>query len=71
MISLTLWVDLTDGHEYHAGDKFPHDGRKIPAKRIKELSTAAKNMGNPVIIAEDEESIAEEEEAPKTAEKKP
>ena len=71
MISTTLWVDLEDGHEYHEGDKFPHDGRKIASKRIEELSGTANNVGFPVIVAEDEENPIHEDEQPKTAEKQP
>ena len=37
--SLSTWVDVTDGHEYSAGDSFPHDGRPIPDERIGEVQT--------------------------------
>ena len=36
-ISRGTWVDLTDGHEYHEGEIFPHDGREIPEKRWGEV----------------------------------
>ena len=40
-ISRGTWVDLTDGHEYHTDDPFPHDAREIPDKRWEELEKAA------------------------------
>lgn len=36
-ISLGTWVDLTDSHEYHEGEIFPHDGREIPEDRWEEV----------------------------------
>ena len=53
MRSLVTWVDLEDGHEYHEGDAFPHDGREIAEDRINALTTALNGMGKPVIM-EDE-----------------
>ena len=53
--SLTLWVDQTDGHEYHEGDAFPHDGRAIPEDRIEELSTDGNQIGRPVISVKEVE----------------
>ena len=53
MKSLITWVDVTDGHEYHEGDPFPHDGRKVSEKRIKELSSQDNQIGRPVIIVEE------------------
>ena len=43
-ISRGTWVDLTDGHEYHAGEAFPHDGREIPDKRWKEVEPFVENV---------------------------
>ena len=40
-ISRGTWVDLTDGHEYHEGEAFPHDGREIPDERWGVLDEAA------------------------------
>ena len=51
--SLSTWVDVTDGHEYSAGDSFPHDGRPIPDERIEELATDRNQTGSPVIIVDD------------------
>lgn len=53
--SLILWVDSTDGHEYHEGDAFPHDGREIPEERIKELSSLDNQIARPVILVEEVE----------------
>ena len=55
MKSLATWVDLEDGHEYHAGDLFPHDSREIEPDRIEALSTDGNATGKPVIVAEQEE----------------
>ena len=51
--SLKTWVDVTDGHQYGAGDPFPHDGRTIPDDRIEELATDKNQTGSPVIAVED------------------
>jgi len=60
-ISLITWVDLTDKHEYHTGDKFPHDGRNIDKKRINELLSEKNAIGYPVIaIKENETEVIEE-----------
>ena len=48
-ISLMTWVDVTDNHEYKAGDPFPHDGREIQDERLDELSSAENMIGKPVI----------------------
>lgn len=53
MKSLITWVDVTDGHEYHEGDIFPHDHRKVSEKRIKELSSQDNQIGRPVIFVEE------------------
>ena len=52
-ISLMTWVDQTDGHEYHEGESFPHDGKEIPEDRIKDLSTDSNQIGRPVISVEE------------------
>ena len=52
MKSLITWVDIQDGHEYHEGETFPHDGREIPEERIRELSAADNQIGRPVITVE-------------------
>ena len=52
MKSLATWVDLEDGHEYHTGDLFPHDGREIEPDRIEALSTDGNGTGHPVISVE-------------------
>ena len=49
LVSLRTWVDLTDGHEYVTGEPFPHDGREIPEKRLKELSGTENDTGTPLI----------------------
>ncbi len=36
-------------HIYHEGDIFPFDNRKIPQKRIDELSTENNKIGVPLI----------------------
>lgn len=51
--SLGTWVDVTDGHEYRAGDAYPHDGRQIPDERWDELATDANMTGSPVISVEE------------------
>ena len=53
--------DLQDnGHIYNVGDKFPHDGRKIPAKRISELASS-KNKLKKVLIEEIKETTSTDE----------
>ena len=49
------WLDLTDGHEYRAGDVFPHDEREIPDERIEELASDKNQIGSPVISVEEVE----------------
>ena len=41
--------DLQDSHVYESGDKFPHDDRKIPKKRINELKGKNNKIGQPLI----------------------
>lgn len=38
-----------NGHPYMPGDTFPHDGRKVPAGRLKELSSDKNKLGSPLI----------------------
>lgn len=60
-VSLATWVDLTDKHEYHVGEKFPYDGRSIDKKRIAELSSEKNMLGYPVIaVKEIEKEVIEE-----------
>ena len=44
-ISVTEWRDLTTGHLYHKGDKFPFDGRGVSSERIAELTTDRNRAG--------------------------
>ena len=69
MRSIACWVDVTDGHLYGHGDKFPHDGRKIPDERIDELSTAENMCGYPLIEVTDEQKPVPTAEPPKKAAK--
>lgn len=43
--SIKEWRDLEDKHLYNAGDKYPHDGRKISPERIAELSGTQNKAG--------------------------
>lgn len=36
-------------HIYEVGDEFPHDGKRISAKRIAELSSSDNRIGKPLI----------------------
>ena len=47
--SRITWVDVTDNHEYRAGEPFPHDGREIPEDRMDELLTDQNLIGFPII----------------------
>lgn len=69
-ISLTEWRDLTDGHLYRKGDKFPFDGRRIDGDRIKALEAGSNRAGLRLITADGAKNGHEEgqkEEAPKQA----
>lgn len=45
--------DKTDrNHIYHAGDSFPRNGVDVDESRIKELSTSANKVREPLIIFE-------------------
>ena len=41
-ISVATWRDLTDGHLYHEGDRFPFDGREVPADRTEAFEALCK-----------------------------
>lgn len=43
------------GHPYNPGDQYPHDGRKVPAGRIKELSGDKNKRGFPLIAEYEDE----------------
>ena len=47
--SLSTWVDREDGHEYHEGEQYPHDGRKIPEERIESLMSEKNDTGMALI----------------------
>lgn len=43
--------DKTDkNHIYHVGDSFPRNGVDVEASRIKELSTSANKVREPLIV---------------------
>ena len=66
--SLITWRDLTDKHLYKPGDAFPHDGRAIPAERVKSLLNGNNRAGIAVIKAVEDapgENAIEEPETPK------
>lgn len=48
-ISMGKWRDLSDGHLYHEGDKFPFDGREIENQRLTNLLTNGNRAGFPLI----------------------
>ena len=67
-ISIRLWRDLTDGHLYHPGEAFPHDGRAIPGDRIAALLNGSNKAGFALIQAcgeKDKEKPVQKEETPK------
>lgn len=55
-VSLVTWVDMTDGHEYHPTESFPHDGREISAERVSELVSGNNNVGYPLIVEIEDKS---------------
>lgn len=66
-ISIALWRDLTDGHLYREGDKFPFDGREIPQQRLDELESGHNQAGLRLISAveaQDDRMEAQTEDAP-------
>ena len=69
-VSTWTWRDLTDGHLYHEGDKFPFDGREIPKERLEELESGRNRAGLRAIRAievQGEPKEAPKAEAPKKA----
>lgn len=47
---IKYFTDLQDNnHEYHVGDIYPHNKKKVSASRIKELSTNKNIRGVPLI----------------------
>ena len=47
---IKYFTDLQDNnHEYNVGDIYPHNKKKVPASRIKELSTNKNRRGIPLI----------------------
>ena len=62
---LTTFRDLTDGHLYQTGDRFPHDGREIPADRIQSLIDGH-NQANLRLIEATGEIVRPEEKPVKT-----
>lgn len=72
--SIREWRDLEDNHLYHAGDKFPHDGREVPAGRIAALCGTQNKAGFALIKALPvpvEEAPTKKYEPAKKAAKKP
>ena len=63
LVSISVWRDLTDGHLYHEGDKFPFDGREISETRINELASGLNLAGKVLIrrVADPVEEIPTEE----------
>ena len=71
-ISTVVWRDLTDGHLYQEGDKFPFDGREIAPERLEELQSAHNRAGFVLIRAsevKDEREEDQKQEEPKVAKK--
>lgn len=70
---IKYFTDLEDNrHEYHVGDIFPHDGRKITAERLAELSSDKNKRHVPLIekVAEDAPAKAEVPNATKKPRKR-
>lgn len=69
------FTDLEDNrYVYRAGDEFPRSGFSVSEKRLKVLSTAKNNHGEPLIIkiAEEVPEVKEEKKKPnKRKTKKP
>lgn len=49
--SIREWRDLEDNHLYHAGERFPHDGRNVPTERIAALCSTQNKAGFALIKA--------------------
>ena len=68
--SIREWRDLEDNHLYHAGERFPHDGRKVPAERIAALCSSQNKAGFALIKALPapvKENPVQKDEPPKKA----
>lgn len=49
-VTVVDFIDLKDGnYEYKVGDTFPHQGLKVDAERIEELSTDKNRRKTPLI----------------------
>ena len=47
---IKYFTDLQDNnHEYNVGDIYPHNKKKVSARRLKELSTDKNRRGVPLI----------------------
>lgn len=69
-ISVATWRDLTDGHLYHEGDRFPFDGREVPADRTDALENGRNRAGLRLIRkveSEPEDQATTEVKAPEKA----
>lgn len=62
---LNTFRDLTDGHLYQVGDRFPHDGREIDQKRIESLIDG-RNQANMRLIEATGEIVRAEDKSAKT-----
>ena len=70
-VSTQVWRDLTDGHLYTEGEKFPFDGREIAPERLAELESGRNRAGLRLIRAldaRDEPEEARDQGAPYGAE---
>lgn len=64
---IKYFTDLEDNrHEYHVGDTFPHDGRKITEERLAELSSDKNKRHVPLIEKVAEDAPADEVKAEET-----
>jgi len=52
-ISIATWRDLTNGHLYHEGEKFPFDGGRVTKDRLEELESGRNQAGLKLIRADD------------------
>lgn len=66
--AVCAWRDLQDGHLYQEGDPFPHDGRAIEPERIETLKNGL-NLASKPLIAEANETLAEEPKPRRNAKK--
>lgn len=62
--------DLTDGHLYEPGDRFPQDGREIPPERLNALESGQNNAHRALIVRAEEEPENEPEPAKKPRKRK-